>query len=108
MSGFTGQSGLQPERTALAWQRTSLALLANGGLFALRAPGGPRIGPGVVLAAALLGLALLVAVLGRRRERVLSRAQVPHALRPAAEVTVIGWLVAAVCLGGVLVLALPA
>lgn len=33
---WRGGRGLQPERTALDWQRTNLGLLGNGGLFALR------------------------------------------------------------------------
>jgi uncharacterized membrane protein YidH (DUF202 family) len=103
---FTGQRGLQPERTALAWQRTTLGLLANGGLFALRSivTSSPQP-PSLVLAVALFVLALVVAVLGWRRERVLARTLRPTRLQPAREVAVIGWLVVVVCAGGALVLA---
>jgi uncharacterized membrane protein YidH (DUF202 family) len=105
---FTGQRGLQPERTALAWQRTTLGLLANGGLFALRSVGGPApLGPSLFLAVALLALAFVGAVLGWRRERVLARPVVPRDLRPSAEVSILGWLVVAVCAGGTVVLLLP-
>ena len=103
---FTGQRGLQPERTALAWQRTTLGLLANGGLFALRSIGTSSPRPAsVVLAVALFVLALAVAVVGWWRERVLARTMLPAGLRPAREVAVIGWLVVVVCAGGALVLA---
>lgn len=103
---FTGQRGLQPERTALSWQRTTLGLLANGGLFSLRSiiTSEPQP-PSLALAIVLFVLALVVAVLGWRRERILARTTVPSSLRPAQEVMVIGWLVALVCAGSVLVLA---
>jgi uncharacterized membrane protein YidH (DUF202 family) len=105
---FTNQSGLQPERTVLAWQRTTLGLLANGGLFVLREADAPlaRV-PSLLLSAGLLALAVGMAFVGRRRERVLSRPAVPPGLAPAREVTLIGWLVVAVCAGAVVVLALP-
>lgn len=104
----TGRPGLQPERTALAWQRTTLALLANGGLFVLRESGAPLVRiPSLVLSGSLLALAALVAAVGRRRERVLARHRLPSSLTPTWEVTVVGWAVVAACLGGVVVLALP-
>jgi uncharacterized membrane protein YidH (DUF202 family) len=107
-ANFTGQRGRQPERTALAWQRTTLGLLANGGLFALRSAGAPSpLGPSLALAVALLVLAFVVAVLGYRRERLLARSAVPIGLPPSRDVAVIGWLVVAVCLGGTVVLLLP-
>lgn len=107
-SAFVGQRGLQPERTALAWQRTTLGLLANGGLFALRSIVSSRPRPAsLALAGALFVLALVVAVIGWRRERVLARATIPARLRPAAEVAILGWSVALVCAVGVLVLAFP-
>jgi len=104
-----GRSGLQPERTALAWQRTTLGLLANGGLFVLRESDAPLVRlPSLALSGALLTLAIVVAFIGRRRERLLSRPELPSRLSPRWEVTVLGWAVAAVCLAGVVVLTLPA
>lgn len=63
-------AGLQAERTALAWNRTSLALLANA-LLALRQ--GLVSGKALVLGLgiALLAGALAVSLLGRRRRRAL-------------------------------------
>ncbi|GLZ49774.1 hypothetical protein Acsp06_59590 [Actinomycetospora sp. NBRC 106375] len=58
--------GLQPERTALSWDRTALAMLANGALLIFR-----ENRTGSVLAWVPAGLALLAALicalLGRRR-----------------------------------------
>lgn len=48
--------GLQNERTALAWVRTSLSLAGAGALLARAAAGSPP------LAAAVLGVALVVGV----------------------------------------------
>ncbi|HSP36137.1 MAG TPA: DUF202 domain-containing protein [Frankiaceae bacterium] len=105
---FTGRRALQPERTALAWQRTTLGLLANGGLFALRSVGAPEpLGPSLILAVALLALSFVVAVFGWRRERVLARDAVPNDLAASREVAVIGALVVAACAGGTVVLLLP-
>lgn len=63
-------AGLQAERTALAWNRTGMALLANA-LLALRLGlvGGQALVMG--LGVALLGGALAVTLLGRRRRRAL-------------------------------------
>ncbi|MBW0091606.1 DUF202 domain-containing protein [Pseudonocardia sp. KRD-184] len=65
---MTGPPALQAERTALAWERTALAVLASGVLLVLRHLGAPGSG---ALALGVLGLvlALLVAVLGARRSR---------------------------------------
>ena len=99
-------SGLQPERTALAWQRTTLGLLANGGLFALRSAAGVRTASAIVLVAALLVLSFGASILGWRRERTLSRPPVRQ-VRPLVEVRLLGWSVVAVCAAASVVLALP-
>ncbi|MGW4114612.1 DUF202 domain-containing protein [Actinosynnema sp. NPDC004786] len=55
----TGDRGLQPERTVLAWRRTVLAL-AVGSLLSLRlvaAPWGPWAGAGGLVVAAALWVA---------------------------------------------------
>ncbi|MFC6010467.1 DUF202 domain-containing protein [Nocardia lasii] len=64
--------GLQPERTALSWTRTSLAILGNGllvvGRDLLVVPEKWDTATGVVCAVALAG-ALVVYVIGCRRGR---------------------------------------
>lgn len=64
----------QPQRTALAWQRTGLGLLGVAGLLASRALLTGRL-PALVPAAvvAVLGLAVL-GVLAPRRSRATARA----------------------------------
>ncbi len=56
--------GLARERTALAWQRTSLALVAGAALVARLAPS--RLGPATLLLAAVWLLAVLVLLRVRR------------------------------------------
>ena len=57
--------GLAAERTALAWQRTALALAANGVLLLVREPLGGLVGALVAVAAFVL--AGVVVAVGRRR-----------------------------------------
>ncbi|MET0189578.1 MAG: DUF202 domain-containing protein [Pseudonocardia sediminis] len=66
------QSGLQAERTSLAWERTATALFANGALLLFRHA---RFGGPVVLVSAVVALsgAIVVAVLGLRRARRIAR-----------------------------------
>lgn len=58
--------GAQPERTALAWQRTALATAAGAAIIARHT--GDTLGPAsLVILLATLGLAGAAFVLGRRR-----------------------------------------
>ncbi|MGV9711528.1 DUF202 domain-containing protein [Gordonia sp. NPDC003424] len=72
--------GLQPERTHLAWTRTSLAVLANGLLVAgkdlLKHPDQWSSVRMVAAAVAAL-LAVVVYLFGRRRTRTLSQRPLP-------------------------------
>ena len=105
---FTGRAGLQPERTSLAWRRTSLALLLNGGLLILRESRQPsNVIPKVILGVAAFAVAVLCAGLGWRRDRVLASDRRPAELVPTLEVWVLGCAVTAFAVGCVVVLALP-
>ena len=85
-----GESGLQAERTALAWTRTSFALLGNGALLMLRDlrsfPG--RVGLAAVAFAVLL--ALTTYFIGLGRQRMLTRRPLPYPLTPRREVYLLG------------------
>lgn len=63
--------GLQPERTAMAWNRTALAMLGNA-LLVLRVglQGQPALTAGALV---LLGMAAALVLLGSRRGRWMSR-----------------------------------
>lgn len=78
--------GLQHERTALAWNRTALAMIVAGALY-LRAGGDGGIHPARHVPGALLmglGAAVLVGLIGRYR-RLASRAK-------GADVAVPAWV----------------
>lgn len=62
--------GLQPQRTALAWNRTCLALTANG-LLLLRAGLQQQSPLILVLGAGVLVLCLMVWLLAQQRHRIL-------------------------------------
>ncbi|HSJ43365.1 MAG TPA: DUF202 domain-containing protein [Euzebyales bacterium] len=78
--------GLQHERTALAWNRTALAMIVAGALY-LRAGGGGEFHPARHVPGALLmglGAAVLVGLVGRHR-RLATRAK-------GADVAVPAWV----------------
>lgn len=96
-------SGLQAERTLLAWERTALGLLANGALFMLR--GTDASGPALLIpAAAALALAILAAVIGVRRRRRIARCLLGSGTRthtvpaPTIEVLMLGAGMTTLCL----------
>lgn len=91
--GITFDRGLQAERTALAWTRTSLGLLVNGVLLLVKGlpeSGGPvRAGVAGLAAAAALAAYLV----GVRRQRTLCRRPLPQRVTPRREVHLMGALV---------------
>lgn len=101
-----GPDGLQPERTALAWSRTALGVLANAVLLSLREVG--AVGPALaIVPAALAGaLALATVLFGRHREAVLRRTPLPSPLAATRAVVLMSCSVATLALvaGGVLLL----
>jgi uncharacterized membrane protein YidH (DUF202 family) len=85
-----GPHGLQAERTALAWSRTSLAVLVNGLLLGLKELSS-RTGPMVLVAAGLAGIiAVGVYLIGVRRQRSLARRPLPIRVTGGAEVHAVG------------------
>ena len=96
--------GLQPERTALSWSRTSLGVLGNGVLLLLRDlhhyTGPLRLLP-VVLAAVIAVATYLV---GRRRQRLLTQRPLPDQLAPRWQIRSIGGSVLVLIVGTALAL----
>lgn len=83
----------QPERTSLAWTRTSLGFLANGALLLLK-----HLGADVPLASLLTAgfataVTLGIYLIGRRRQKLLARQPLPAHLSPQREVYAVAALV---------------
>ena len=89
-------TGTQPERTSLAWTRTSLAVLANGVLLSLRDTHSALHFFAAAIAAAL---ALSTYLIGLRRQRILARRPLPDHISPRLEV----YLTAASVIGLILI-----
>jgi uncharacterized membrane protein YidH (DUF202 family) len=76
----------QPERTSLAWTRTSLGFLANGVLLLLKYLR-TDIPPISLLAAGFAtGVTLWIYLIGRRRQQLLARQPLPAHISPRREV----------------------
>ena len=81
---------MQPERTSLAWTRTSLGFLANGVLLMVKylhthAP------PISLLAAGFATVVTLwIYLIGRRRQELLARQPLPARISPRHEVYEVG------------------
>jgi uncharacterized membrane protein YidH (DUF202 family) len=82
--------GLQAERTALAWTRTSLGVLANGALLMLKGFHGYTGWVRIVAVALALTLALSTYLIGTRRQRTLGCHPLPQRITPRREVYLLG------------------
>ncbi|SOX51373.1 DUF202 domain-containing protein [Mycobacterium ahvazicum] len=101
--------GMQPERTALSWTRTSLSVVASGVFIVLKDrtvtdPNGSTVRLGIGSAAALL--ALTVFAVGIRRRRTLTVRPLPPQLCARAAVPIVAVLVVALTVVVVAYLAL--
>jgi uncharacterized membrane protein YidH (DUF202 family) len=90
-----GSGGLQAERTELAWSRTSLGVLANAALLAVREIG--AAGPGAAVAPIALAVVIAAAtmVVARQRANTLRGSPLPARLAATRAVPLIGWSVVA-------------
>jgi uncharacterized membrane protein YidH (DUF202 family) len=95
-------SNTQPERTSLAWTRTSLAVLANGALLSLR---DTRSALHIVAAGIAGALALSTYLIGVRRQRLLARRPLPDRISPRRDVYLTGGSIIALILITALALA---
>ncbi|OBF30957.1 hypothetical protein A5724_23445 [Mycobacterium sp. ACS1612] len=92
---MTTNSETQPQRTSLAWSRTSLAVLANGLLLSLKET---RSGMHIAAAAAAALLAVATYLIGVRRQRILASRPLPDRISPQREVYLTGAAVLALIL----------
>jgi uncharacterized membrane protein YidH (DUF202 family) len=92
---LTVTGNTQPERTSLAWTRTSLAVLANGVLLSLH---DTHSALHVVAAAIAAAIALATFFIGLRRQRILAQRPLPERISPQREVYLTGVAVIALIL----------
>jgi hypothetical protein len=107
MSTGAGQPrdpGLQPERTRLAWRRTTLAGTVAAVLAVRTALRGGASAPAVVVCALCCGLWLGFLLVAHRRIRALATAHSPRALAPRHAAAAVLCTVALAACGAALVL----
>jgi uncharacterized membrane protein YidH (DUF202 family) len=92
------REGLQAERTALAWTRTSFALLGNGVLLVLKQLPHYHGAAPMVLSGIAAMVAVVAYLVGLQRQRTLARRPLPHDITPRRQVHIIGGLVIALTL----------
>jgi uncharacterized membrane protein YidH (DUF202 family) len=85
--------GLQPERTSLAWTRTSFAVLANGALLMVRDIRHHSAGFGLASAAVAVVIAAVTYLIGVRRQATLARRPLPQSISPRRQVYLLTALV---------------
>jgi uncharacterized membrane protein YidH (DUF202 family) len=90
---LTDRPGLQPERTALSWDRTAIGLLANGALLVFRSNHAGQVVLYVAAAFALLAT-LTCALVGRyRHHQIVTVATTGIRAFPGGLLTVSGLIV---------------
>jgi uncharacterized membrane protein YidH (DUF202 family) len=82
--------GLAAERTALAWTRTLLAVLANGALLMVSDSHGYNVSIRLFAVGLAVTLALYTCLIGRRRQRTLAHRPLPQRITPRREVYLVG------------------
>jgi uncharacterized membrane protein YidH (DUF202 family) len=92
------REGLQAERTALAWTRTSFAVLGNGVLLVLKQLPHYHGAAPMVLSGIAAMVAVVAYLVGLQRQRTLARRPLPHDITPRRQVHIIGGLVIALTL----------
>ncbi|OJZ63315.1 hypothetical protein BRW65_29890 [Mycobacterium paraffinicum] len=103
--------GLQPERTALAWTRTSLSVIGSGVLVLLKdrnLTGPSGLAARVAIAGAAVALALAVYAVGARRRRALAVRPLPERVHARRAVLLVGTSVVSLTLAVVAYLLLGA
>jgi uncharacterized membrane protein YidH (DUF202 family) len=101
----TSSRQTQPERTTLAWTRTSLAVLANGAVLLIQRTHGEPGTLQLVAAGVATVLALTTYLIGVRRQRILARRPLPDRISPRREVYLTGGAIIALILISALALA---
>lgn len=96
--------GLQPERTALAWSRTSFAVLGNGALLMVREIHGAQVASQIAAVCLAATVALLIYLVGARRQRLLRHRPVPVDVTARREIQIVGWSITALIVATTLTL----
>lgn len=86
----SSDDGLQAERTALSWSRTSLGFLANGALLLLRDAQHHATPLRLAPAGLFVMLAVAVHLVARRRRQRLAHRPLPRPLAARSAVMLIG------------------
>jgi uncharacterized membrane protein YidH (DUF202 family) len=102
---LTSNTGSQPERTSLAWTRTSLAVLANGFILLIQHTHRDARPLQFVAAGVAALLAVAIYLIGVRRQRLLAKRPLPSHISPQREVYLTGASIIALILVSALALA---
>jgi uncharacterized membrane protein YidH (DUF202 family) len=82
--------GLAAERTALAWTRTLLAVLANGALLMVRSIHGYNGSVRLFAVGLAVTLASITCLIGKQRQRTRAHHPLPQRITPRREVYLVG------------------